>query len=56
MTRCFASMQRTGCIASPRGRCMLDIPVEAVLQTIDEALQALPLLCHAPSSPTSRAS
>lgn len=41
MTRCFAAMQRTGCIASPRGRCMLDIPVEAVLDAIDRALQAL---------------
>lgn len=39
MSRCFAAMQRTGCIASPRGRCMLDIPVEAVLDTIDRALQ-----------------
>lgn len=39
MSRCFAAMQRTGCIANPRGRCMLDIPVEAVLDTIDRALQ-----------------
>lgn len=40
MTRCFASMQRTGCIANPRGRCMLDIPVDRVLTTIDTALSA----------------
>ncbi len=39
MTRCFAGMQRTGCIAAPRGRCMTDIPVEAVLLAIDVALQ-----------------
>ncbi|MBK8101342.1 MAG: glycosyltransferase family 9 protein [Planctomycetes bacterium] len=42
MTRCFAAMQRTGCIATPRGRCMLDIPVERVLEAIDLALTALP--------------
>ncbi len=40
MTRCFASMQATGCIASPRGRCMTDIPIERVLATIDGALPA----------------
>lgn len=39
MTKCFAAMQRTGCIANPRGRCMLEIPVEAVLEAIDGALQ-----------------
>jgi ADP-heptose:LPS heptosyltransferase len=39
MTRCFASMLKTGCVANPRGRCMLDIPVEAVLDAIDRALQ-----------------
>jgi ADP-heptose:LPS heptosyltransferase len=39
MTRCFVAMQATGCIASPRGRCMTDIPVEAVLDTVDRALQ-----------------
>lgn len=39
MTRCFAGMLRTGCIAAPRGRCMLDIPVAAVLEAIDAALQ-----------------
>lgn len=38
MTRCFASMQETGCIAAPRGRCMTDIPVVAVLDAINEAL------------------
>lgn len=44
MTRCFAAMHRTGCIASPPGRCMLDIPVESVLDTIDRALRALPMV------------
>ena len=39
MTRCFATMQHTGCIASPRGRCMTDIPVARVLDAIDAALQ-----------------
>jgi ADP-heptose:LPS heptosyltransferase len=39
MTRCFAAMQQSGCIANPRGRCMLDVPVEAVLEAIDAALQ-----------------
>ncbi len=38
MTRCFAAMQRTGCIASPRGRCMTDIPVERVLDAVEQAL------------------
>jgi len=42
MTRCFTAMLGTGCIASPRGRCMLDIPVEAVLDAVDRALQQLP--------------
>jgi ADP-heptose:LPS heptosyltransferase len=51
MTRCFAAMQRTGCIASPRGRCMLDIPVENVLDAIDCALTALP----APAASTAHA-
>ncbi|MEO6596947.1 MAG: glycosyltransferase family 9 protein [Planctomycetota bacterium] len=41
MTRCFASMQRTGCITTPRGRCMTDIAVERVLEAIDEALSRL---------------
>lgn len=41
MTRCFASMVRTGCTAAPRGRCMTDIPVDRVLTTIDQALQDL---------------
>lgn len=40
MTRCFAAMQQTGCIANPRGRCMTDIPVDQVLDAIDRALQA----------------
>jgi len=39
MSRCFAKMQQTGCIANPRGRCMTDIPVEAVVEAIDRALQ-----------------
>ncbi|MGE3350719.1 MAG: glycosyltransferase family 9 protein [Planctomycetota bacterium] len=39
MTRCFAAMQRTGCIAAPHGRCMTDIPVAQVLEAIDAALQ-----------------
>lgn len=39
MTRCFASMQRTGCIATPRGRCMLDIPLDTVLETVAQALE-----------------
>lgn len=42
MSRCFVAMQKTGCIASPRGRCMLDIGEEPVLLAIDAALQALP--------------
>ena len=42
MTRCFAAMQRSGCTASPRGRCMLDIGEERVLDTIDRALRTLP--------------
>lgn len=42
MSRCFTAMQRSGCIAAPRGRCMLEIGEEQVLQTIDRALQALP--------------
>src|SRR5262245_56200507 len=40
MTRCFAAMQPTGCIASPRGRCRTDIDVEPVLEAIDGALRA----------------
>lgn len=42
MTRCFGSMVRTGCIASPRGRCMTDLGVETVLEAIDVALRATP--------------
>ncbi len=49
MSRCFTAMQRTGCIASPRGRCMLDIPIEAVLDTIHCALQDLPTRRRAPA-------
>lgn len=44
MTRDFAGMQVTGCRATPRGRCMLDIDEHAVLDTIDRALQQLPTL------------
>lgn len=40
MTRCYAAMQRTSCIASPRGRCMLDIGVDQVLAAVELALQA----------------
>jgi len=39
MSRCFLAMQTSGCIASPRGRCMTDIPVEPVLEAVDRALQ-----------------
>ncbi len=39
MSRCFAAMHRTGCIASPRGRCMTDIPLEAVVETAALALE-----------------
>lgn len=39
MSRCFAAMQKSGCIASPRGRCMLDIPLERVLETAAVALE-----------------
>ena len=42
MTRCFAAMQRSGCIAAPRGRCMTDIPVARVVAAIEAALAALP--------------
>jgi len=41
MTRCFAAMQRSGCIASPRGRCMTDIPVDQVLATAAQAFDDL---------------
>jgi ADP-heptose:LPS heptosyltransferase len=46
MTRCFAAMQVTGCIASPRGRCMTDIPVERVLEAVDQALSAYATVRH----------
>lgn len=55
MTRCFAAMQQSGCIASPRGRCMLDIPVERVLETAATALEQV--LAHdrlVPSTPPRR--
>lgn len=51
MTRCFASMQRTGCTANPRGRCMLDIPVEAVLEAIDRALRERAAVPHLATVP-----
>jgi len=44
MTQCFAAMQRTGCTAAPRGRCMTDIPIEAVLDKITEALSQKPAI------------
>lgn len=40
MTRCFASMLQSGCVAAPRGRCMSDIPVARVLDAIDQSLSA----------------
>ncbi len=43
MTRDFAGMQQTGCRATPRGRCMLDIHEEQVLLAIDQALQGVVL-------------
>ena len=41
MTRCFANMQQTGCIANPRGRCMTDIEPVQVADTVDLALRDL---------------
>jgi ADP-heptose:LPS heptosyltransferase len=41
MTRCFTAMQKTGCIAAPRGRCMFDIPLERVLEKTADALDVL---------------
>ncbi|GAB4151138.1 MAG: hypothetical protein Fur0037_19880 [Planctomycetota bacterium] len=41
MTRCFSAMQRTGCRAEPRGRCMLEISVERVLEAAEAALKVL---------------
>jgi ADP-heptose:LPS heptosyltransferase len=41
MTRDFATMKHAFCTATPRGRCMTDIPVEAVLDTIDGALRTV---------------
>jgi ADP-heptose:LPS heptosyltransferase len=41
MTRCFAAMQKTGCIAAPHGRCMLDIPLDTVLEKVADALDEL---------------
>ena len=38
MSRCFAAMQKSGCTAAPRGRCMTDIGVDTVLETINTAL------------------
>ena len=40
MTRCFAAMVRQGCIAAPRGRCMLEIEVVDVLEAAASALEA----------------
>jgi hypothetical protein len=51
MTRCFAAMQRTGCIASPRGRCMTDIGVEVVLEAIDAALSPAASPCSRSTAP-----
>jgi Glycosyltransferase family 9 (heptosyltransferase) len=41
MTRCFAAMQKSGCIAAPRGRCMTDIALEQVLDAVARALEDL---------------
>lgn len=38
MTRRFAAMQVQGCIAAPRGRCMLEISVSEVLEAVDACL------------------
>jgi len=38
MTRSFVPMQRTGCIAAPVGRCMLEITPEMVRETVASAL------------------
>lgn len=40
MSRCFAGMVRTGCIAAPRGRCTTDVRVDQMLDAIDRALAA----------------
>ena len=34
-------MQHQGCIANPRGRCMLEIDVETVVETAVTALEKL---------------
>lgn len=52
MTRCFAAMQTTGCIASPRGRCTTDIGVEDVLLAVDGALERLGSRRRDESAPT----
>lgn len=39
MTRRFAEMQRLGCIAAPRGRCMLEIEPRTVLEATATALR-----------------
>lgn len=49
MSRCFVAMQQSGCIASPRGRCMTDITVHSVIDAIDEAFKANQL--SAPAMP-----
>lgn len=49
MSRDFAGMQSTGCTAAPRGRCMTDIPEEAVLEAIDRALQGTLVPAASPS-------
>jgi hypothetical protein len=41
MTRRFASMARSGCIAQPRGRCMAEISVQMVLDVVASALEKL---------------
>lgn len=50
MSRCFAAMQRTGCTATPRGRCISEIREEQVLGAIEAALQGAPSALSSPAS------
>jgi ADP-heptose:LPS heptosyltransferase len=52
MTRCFAAMQTSGCTAAPRGRCMTDISIDAVLEQITQALASRqPAAAEQPAEP-----
>ena len=42
MTRRFATMQRLGCVTTPRGRCVTEVSVERMLEAVVVALEALP--------------